>query len=205
MFPSRYFFKTTCTPDINKEQYVFRELTMDDELVPLYEGKIFVQLDRISWNMRVCLSDQLIIFVFSICNLFSVPGLFHGVRAPVFFCFFPLRWSLLLFFVSASRGIWIWLDTWRERTIVHQMIFCSVWREERIDQSGRHRWQARNDSSQADKDLFYFKQYHSQESTNRFCLHTYIGWVSIIWWQKRILKHTHKERTDNDQRETDRK
>ncbi|UJR31367.1 hypothetical protein I4U23_018861 [Adineta vaga] len=44
----RYFFKTTCTPDINKEQYVFRELTMDDELVPFYDGKIFVQLDRIS-------------------------------------------------------------------------------------------------------------------------------------------------------------
>ncbi|CAF4593154.1 unnamed protein product [Rotaria sp. Silwood1] len=44
----RYFFKTTCTPDINKEQYVFRELTMDDELVPYYDGKIFVQLDRIS-------------------------------------------------------------------------------------------------------------------------------------------------------------
>ncbi|CAF4394838.1 unnamed protein product [Rotaria socialis] len=43
-----YFFKTTCTPDINKEQYVFRELTMDDELVPLYDGKIFVQLDRLS-------------------------------------------------------------------------------------------------------------------------------------------------------------
>jgi len=48
-FPSsRYFFKTTCTPDINKEQYVFRELTMDEELVPFYDGKIFVQLDRIS-------------------------------------------------------------------------------------------------------------------------------------------------------------
>jgi hypothetical protein len=43
----RYFFKTICTPDINKEQYVFRELTMDDELVPFYDGKIFVQLDRI--------------------------------------------------------------------------------------------------------------------------------------------------------------
>lgn len=43
----RYFFKTTCTPDINKEQYVFRELTMDDEFVPFYDGKIFVQLDRI--------------------------------------------------------------------------------------------------------------------------------------------------------------
>ncbi len=43
----RYFFKTTCTPDINKEQYVFRELTMDDELIPFYNGKIFVQLDRL--------------------------------------------------------------------------------------------------------------------------------------------------------------
>jgi len=51
----RYFFKTTCTPDINKEQYVFRELTMDDELVPFYDGKIFVQLDRISW--KILLSD----------------------------------------------------------------------------------------------------------------------------------------------------
>jgi len=47
-FCYRYFFKTICTPDINKEQYVFRELTMDDELVPFYDGKIFVQLDRIS-------------------------------------------------------------------------------------------------------------------------------------------------------------
>ncbi|CAF3270019.1 unnamed protein product [Rotaria socialis] len=43
----RYFFKTICTPDINKEQYVYRELTMDDELVPFFDGKIFVQLDRI--------------------------------------------------------------------------------------------------------------------------------------------------------------
>ncbi|UJR15486.1 hypothetical protein I4U23_002429 [Adineta vaga] len=43
----RYFFKTICTPDINKEQYVYRELTMDDELVPFYDGKIFVQLDQI--------------------------------------------------------------------------------------------------------------------------------------------------------------
>ncbi|CAF1136906.1 unnamed protein product [Rotaria sordida] len=43
----RYFFKTICTPDINKEQYIFRELTIDDELVPFYDGKIFVQLDRI--------------------------------------------------------------------------------------------------------------------------------------------------------------
>jgi len=45
--PYRYFFKTICTPDINKEQYVFRELTIDDELIPFYDGKIFVQLDRI--------------------------------------------------------------------------------------------------------------------------------------------------------------
>ncbi|CAF1077351.1 unnamed protein product [Adineta ricciae] len=44
----RYFFKTICTPDINKEQYVYRELIMDDELVPFYDGKIFVQLDRIN-------------------------------------------------------------------------------------------------------------------------------------------------------------
>ncbi|CAF1186965.1 unnamed protein product [Adineta steineri] len=43
----RYFFKTICSPDINKEQYVFRELTMDDELIPFYNGKIFVQLDRL--------------------------------------------------------------------------------------------------------------------------------------------------------------
>lgn len=44
---SRYFFKTTCSPDINREQYIFRELVLDDELVPVYNGKIFLQLDRI--------------------------------------------------------------------------------------------------------------------------------------------------------------
>lgn len=43
----RYFFKTTCSANINSERYVYRELTMDDELVPLYDGKIFVRLDRL--------------------------------------------------------------------------------------------------------------------------------------------------------------
>ena len=190
MVSSRYFFKTTCTPDINKEQYVFRELTMDDELVPLYDGKIFVQLDRISWNACVSLSDQFIIIVFSICILFlSPPGLFHWVREPVFssmvtvvcFCLWNARNTNLI----------------RYRTIVNQTIFSIV----SLMDGG---WRVSVHSSLDDKDLFYFKQYHSQESTNRFCLQKYIGEVSIIWWQKEYsnTRKREKERTDHDQRES---
>lgn len=43
----RYFFKTICTPDINQERFVYREISMDEEFIPYYHGKIFVQLDRL--------------------------------------------------------------------------------------------------------------------------------------------------------------
>ncbi|CAF0789713.1 unnamed protein product [Didymodactylos carnosus] len=42
----RCFFKTTCTSDINVEKFVFLELTSDDEIVPFFDGKIILQLDK---------------------------------------------------------------------------------------------------------------------------------------------------------------
>ncbi|CAF0752158.1 unnamed protein product [Didymodactylos carnosus] len=44
----RCFFKTTCTADINIEKFVFLELTSDDDIVPFFDGKIILQLDKIN-------------------------------------------------------------------------------------------------------------------------------------------------------------